>query len=437
MKQIRILVILAFIVLLPLSWYKLYDDAKKSENQYNEYIELARDKASMGIVSFASEQYDLALKLYDNYDLDIEYTQMYYDNGYYGPFEDKCENLIDKYPKKLKAYEMLAKYYNETEEYDEVYILQDKLKKRKIKSGIIDEYCELLKYQYDFARSCSYFDVSNFYSGYAMVKNKDGYWGFVDKQGNLTVSCIYKNVSPFNWEGMAGVTGFNNESYIINASGTKIYADKEKKEITSIGYISEGYMSIVIGEKYYVSNLDFEILSEGFDFIGAFTNGNAPAKNGDEWFFINTEGKKISENKYKDIILDDKMSAYVNDRAFVKAKDAFIMIDIEENQVGSQSYEDAKLFYSSELTSVKVNQLWGYIDLEGNMVIKPIYNEARPFFAEYAAVKIKDGWKYMDKEEQYLIEGEFEDAKEFYSSNTVFVKVDGRYKLLKIIKYNH
>ena len=65
-------------------------------------------------------------------------------------------------------------------------------------------------------------------------------------------------------------------------------------------------------------------------------------------------------------------------------------------------YEDARSF-SNGLAAVKVNGLWGFIDLSGEMVIEPA----------------------------------FLDAKDFTTQGTVYVLTGDEWELLILYKYNH
>lgn len=49
------------------------------------------------------------------------------------------------------------------------------------------------------------------------------------------------------------------------------------------------------------------------------------------------------------------------------------------------------------LAPVKINERWGYINLEGQIAIEPIYEDAWAFEPDgKAAVKIKNKWKYLN-----------------------------------------
>ncbi|MBE5927099.1 MAG: WG repeat-containing protein [Lachnospiraceae bacterium] len=437
MKNTKLIVIIAILVLIPLSWYKMYSDSAEKEKEYNIYLTEARKKSEMGLVSAADSYYEAANKLYTSYDILIEQLQMYLDNEQPGSFAKKTEEVIKKYPKKIKAYEMLAEYYKSTGQYKEIYVLNDRVSKYKLSSKVIDELCREFENEYTYATACSYYSVGEFYNGYAIVQNKEGMYGYVNGIGELSLSCQYLDANPFNSDGLAGVTDFKGKSYIISNSGEKKYVDPEKRDIKELGYICYGRFSVKLDDKYYISDLNFNFSEKSYEFIATHDGKLAAAYDSGEWFFVNEKGERVSNKVYEYIKLDEKGIAFVNDRAFVKVDGKYIMIDSNENQIGKESFEDVYPFFGQAEASVKINNLWGYVDVNGTITIEPQYLDARPFAYGYAAVN-KDGvWMYINSENEPTITGEFTDAKEVSGYMTAFTYIDGRWKLLKLIKYNH
>lgn len=437
MKNTKLIVIVAILVLIPLSWYKMYSDSAAKEKEYNMYLAEARKNSKMGLVSAADSYYASANKLYKSYDILIEQLQMYLDNEQYNSFAKKSEEIIEAYPKKVKAYEMTAEYYKNTGQYKEIYRLNDIFTDNKLSSEVMDELCKEFENEYTYAIACSYFSVGEFYNGYAIVENKDGMYGYVNGVGELALSCNYLDANPFNSDGIAGITDGKGNSYIIDTKGNKKYVDSEKRDIQELGYICYGRFSVKLDNKYYISDLNFNLSEKSYEFIGTHDGKMAAAYDSGEWFFVNEKGERISDKSYEDIKLDEKGIAFVNDRAFVKVDGSYIMIDSNEKQIGKDTYEDAYPFFGQYETCVKIDNLWGYVNVEGKITIKPQYFDAKPFAYGYAAVNNSGEWMYINLENKPTITGEFTEAKQVSGYMTAFTFVDGRWKLLKLIKYNH
>ena len=59
--------------------------------------------------------------------------------------------------------------------------------------------------------------------------------------------------------------------------------------------------------------------------------------------------------------------------------------------------------YSDGLAAVKKNKLWGYIDEVGNMVIGPMYEDAKSFVDGKAEVFVPNkGWYIIGKDNQWI-----------------------------------
>ncbi len=79
---------------------------------------------------------------------------------------------------------------------------------------------------------------------------------------------------------------------------------------------------------------------------------------------------------------------------------------------------DAKSF-SQNLAAVEIKNKWGFIDLDGNIVIKPIFDYALPFSEDLAPVKLKDKWGYIDLQGNIVIKPQFDNAIPFHEDRAV------------------
>ncbi|HBH3655659.1 TPA: WG repeat-containing protein [Clostridioides difficile] len=88
--------------------------------------------------------------------------------------------------------------------------------------------------------------------------------------------------------------------------------------------------------------------------------------------------------------------------------------DSKEEKVDYDYYNSStSLAFKDGLARVKVGDKWGFIDKEGNEVIKPQFDGAYPFFEDLAAIK-KDGkWGFIDKEGNEVIKPQFNNTYHF------------------------
>ena len=74
---------------------------------------------------------------------------------------------------------------------------------------------------------------------------------------------------------------------------------------------------------------------------------------------------------------------------------------------------------------IEENDLWGYIDQEGNVVIEPKFEGASDFSEGLALFKINGLWGYLDQRFDICIESRFQEAQRF-SEGLAAVHLDGK-----------
>lgn len=87
--------------------------------------------------------------------------------------------------------------------------------------------------------------------------------------------------------------------------------------------------------------------------------------------------------------------------------------------------------YSEGLFCVKQNGKWGYLNKEGEVVIKPIFDEAFPFEGQgIAMVRVSDKWGVIDKKGKYLLQPQY-DAILSFGEKYARVIIDEKWGLMK------
>lgn len=177
-----------------------------------------------------------------------------------------------------------------------------------------------------------------------------------------------------------------------------------------------------------------------------------------KWGFLNTDGEVSIKAQF------DEVFDFFEGRAIVRIGEEWGVIDIYNNFIFTCSYKSIEPFsdgialaseenrycylyadgtkralpakhtfgsYSSGLAKVKSNGKWGYIDIRGNFVIDPKYDEAGDFNGDYAIVK--------RKQEQFLITKKgskktpplpINETFQVFDKGIAFVKYNDSYSLL-------
>ena len=86
------------------------------------------------------------------------------------------------------------------------------------------------------------------------------------------------------------------------------------------------------------------------------------------------------------------------------------------------------------LAIVQIGDKWGYINYEGEVVIKPQFDNAEPFSEGLAAVKIGYKWGYVNQGGGVVIKPQFGEAKSF-SKGWASVRIDSSFRVGSSSKY--
>lgn len=73
-------------------------------------------------------------------------------------------------------------------------------------------------------------------------------------------------------------------------------------------------------------------------------NGIAAVKEKDKWHLIDEKGKKVTDDEYDEIAMDEKGVVYRNDRIFAKAAGKYYLLDENGKKVTDDTFEDARPF---------------------------------------------------------------------------------------------
>jgi uncharacterized protein HemY len=120
--------------MLAVSIYVLADDKASTQNEYNTYLETARDYREQDIFIDAEKNYLLAIDVNPNLDLYLELGSLYVEQGLPQMSKKLSRNLLEMYPADAGSYEYALQLYQAKGDYIECYDLIDTMRKRNIHS---------------------------------------------------------------------------------------------------------------------------------------------------------------------------------------------------------------------------------------------------------------------------------------------------------------
>ncbi|MCI8465281.1 MAG: WG repeat-containing protein [Lachnospiraceae bacterium] len=434
MKSYRKLVPPAMILIMVLSWYLLITETRETKDEYGGYLSEARKYADIGVTKYAVENYRKALALSPSPELYTEVAQYY--KGQEKKEEELlawCEEFLEQYPKEPKAYDCLLETYRLQEDYASCYDILYTADKRKVSSEYLTEIRKEIEYVYKMDFN-TYDDVSIYSNNYCAVKSKDA-WGYVDRYGNQRISATYAEAAAFTKSNFAPVINSRGEAYFIDKSGSRVLASKENYR--SFGILAdEKILAQLENGKFVYVNEEFQKLSEEYDEATAMNGGVAAVRTGEKWKLVGPEFEELSSETFDSVVVDEKRIAYRNDRLFVESGGKILMVDSSGRQVGSQTYEDARIFSDGTYAAVKQKGQWYFVDKDGTPKSEKRYEDARSYANGLAAVKINGKWGFVDEEEEIKIEPSFFGAKDFNEKGSCFVQTGDKWQLLKLYRLN-
>ena len=433
MKNYRFLVMIGMVALLGGSVYKTYDSRKTLNENYESAIEDARENRKLGVWVNAEEDYLNAIDIKDNVDVRVELGEMYLAAGNKATAVKWGENTVDLYPKEVSGYEFLIKAYLTDEDYAACFETKEKVDALKLSSKEINEM--ISKIQYEYYLEHSYDDASIFSGGYCRVKYKDTY-GFVNINGDETTNTDFVEAGAFSEE-LAPVVDKDGNAYYIDTEGHKKKVIDFVDNVEKLGFIYDDIFPLYDGKDWTFYNLDGKKIAGGFDDVSSMGNGIAAVKEKDKWHLIDEKGKKVTDDEYDEIAMDEKGVVYRNDRIFAKAAGKYYLLDENGKKVTDDTFEDARPFNGEGYAAVRIDGKWGFIDKDGKVVIKPEYVEARSFSNGFAAVRRATGWGFINEDNDVVIECKFDDAKDFNDHGCVFVAIDDKWNYLLLYSQNH
>jgi len=267
------------------------------------------------------------------------------------------------------------------------------------------------------------------------------HWGIIDSEGNKITEPNYANVGGF-FDGLSAVS-MNNESTLYGYTDTEGEMAIEPIFVFASDF-SEGVAAVCqTPSKYYYINKDGSVAVEGpFDIGEPFSEGMAAVKSDNLWGFIDINGvlvipydyDEVSDfhsglayavkdgqgniiNQQNELILSDiSIQAYSIDGYFIIEKDEKTLL-IDNSGAVIKDLTEYDFDYSKKTVSntsgrilFKENSLYGYLDLNGDIVIKATYSDARVFSNGYAIIRDENGFGYINTDGKVVIEPQYDAA---------------------------
>ncbi len=280
-------------------------------------------------------------------------------------------------------------------------------------------------------------EIYGFSEGRCLVRSGDKY-GYINKQNECIIPCIYKDAYSFDTTGIAFASNEDDIYCAIDTEGNILF--------TINGYVSSDFneygVAIVLdyeSDRYGLINTKGEYISAkdawDMDVAGFVEHGLFRATcDGNKWGVVNSRGEIIIP-----FICEYGMLEFITDPIVFhenEAKRIFRIFSIHGEELGSFYCDDSyspKCFSNGLLLIALSEKERCYIDTTGNKVIS--YSPALYYLSDFnegvAQVMAYSNGKYgyMDKNGKVVIDAKYESVSDFYNQFAV-VTEDGKEKYI-------
>ncbi len=222
------------------------------------------------------------------------------------------------------------------------------------------------------------------------------------------------------------------------------------------------FLVSVKGKQGFIDKTGIIVIKPIYEQVQEFVNGYAPVKINSKWGIIDETGKIIVNPQFDEIRwsfheeltsfrLGEKWG-YINKSGEIVIKptlkyghsfdDGRAVINVGKNSelrhgiidksgklVIRQLFEWSGWSFSEGLLSVKIDGKWGFIDVDGKIVIPAKYKDAHDFSEGLAAVEFgenKNQWGFIDKTGKIVVQPQFEDSW-YFNDGLAAIEKDQKY----------
>lgn len=410
------LITVMLIVLMALGWTSaLLAPRNKEQVEINSHITQAEDYVDRQLYQKAIEEYDAALAIRNDehiWGLKMDaYKSLYEwnDIDFYKSYLKAAETSAKLFPMNVGFQICLADLYICKEKYASAFkSLSDAVAAGNKDEQVVD-YLFDVKYAFkvqkalylDYRPCCNDF--------YVVTKKKNGIYYLKSSDRTYDYNKMYSFAGPIGEDGIRLISN-DLGTYLID--GKNIVQGIIKFKPEDCGVYSDGLIPIKQNGKYSYYDILGDAQFDGavFDYAGTFSNGTAAVRVNGKWQIIDKNGKTFDDKVYEDIVLFSDGTYTRKDVKLFKYDGKYHLI-VKGEERGT--FNGVDILTDDGLIAVCDNGKWGFVDLEGEMKIKPQFLNARSFSNGLAAVFNGVNWGFINTDGQVAIDYQFPEVDYF------------------------
>lgn len=411
----------------------LLNDGDGETQEYETAVSLAKDYMERELYQMAIKECNRAISIKDSEelrDLILEAYEKEYQQSaaIINDYTTAAQSAAAAYPKNENYYIVLTKDYVRNDNYQSAYRTLKKAMDNGMNSEEITKLYIEIKYAFD-TKWYSYSDILPCVSGRYPVMNSEK-WGYIDEKGDNAVNLDYSFVSQLGDEGIRILSSEQN----VLVDENDVVRGKLSFVPKQAGTFAEGFIAIHNGKSFgYYNPLGDYKFGEYLD-ASDFQDGMAAVcVKEKEWFFVDTNGKVTSEDKYEDIVINPDGSYRVNGVMLAKKDGKYRLYDSNNKEIDKFTCDNVDILNEFGIFAFELDGKWGFANVSGDVVIEAQYDSAKSFSKGLAAVCKNEKWGFIDEKGELVIDFQFVDADYFNSKQYCFVKTTpGTWQMIQL-----
>jgi len=235
----------------------------------------------------------------------------------------------------------------------------------------------------------------------AYVSDEKEKYGLIDKKANIVLPPIFSRIDYID-NGMYKYK-LNNLYGLVNSKGNIIVQNKynyigEFEDNLALMQIKLPYVNGKVLKLYgFIDSEGKEILTPSYEFVGKRNNNFYVVMKNNIWGLFDVEKRQLR---------------IIPDVAFLgPCRDELCNINVGGN---------------FNLNNMKITGgLWGYVSVNGQIIIKPIYEKAYLFSEGIAAVKYNGKWGFVNTKGEIVVPCEYDEFESSFKNGTGRLVKDG------------
>lgn len=407
-------VLFGMVGLWALGWAYTATHLMEKPNAYQGFIREAEQYEEKGIYIRAIQSYQAALEYQpDSMELKLRIADDYLALGNESSYISQCQSVLEEYGYPLEVAGTVADYYLEKGRTESAISLITETLKVHPDSQEMQERFEKVRYTFR-TKYLSYEEIFSVYNGCAVFL-QDGKYGLLSVDGSTVLRNSWDEASVWSSDRELIPVMGDGEACYVNRNGYRYEVPGENQKVDWLGPLSGNVAAAKINGKYgYIDSQFHELCEFQWDGATGIAGDLGAVMRDGKWTLINGNREPITDYVYDDVMVNEYGFGSTAGRMFVRTGESWQMVNQKGETVGSESFEDARPFASSQPTAAKKNGKWGFVNADGVWVIEPQYDEADAFSDGLAPVRTGEAWGFINSENKMVIGADFTGAHSFY-----------------------